>query len=365
MKSQPIAKESLGNLFLAPMAGFTDQAFCEIALAHGADLAFTEMISAEALCRHNQKTYDMAKPAPNVSFHAIQLFGSDPERVAQAIPYLADLSPQWIDLNAGCPVAKVVKTGAGSAILKEPPRVEAMMASMKKAIQSLPQKSPNNTLSKVILSIKIRSGWDAEHQNYLEIATAAVKGGADWVTLHPRTKSSGYSGEANWSQLCDLVEKMATLKTVEGQKVRVCGSGDLFTAAKGYELLDVSGCDAIMYARGAEGNPWIFNQTKKLLQAFPLEREGGVKWSEGKKEAILHALSSLEPTVDERLQVAIRHLELACRLHGEEAGVRSMRKQLALYTKGIAKAKEVRCELVCCASLEECRSLLLTLMDYQ
>lgn len=367
MNEKPFVKELPGNLFLAPMAGFTDQAFCEVALAHGADVAFTEMVSAEALCRKNQKSYDMAKPAINASFHAIQLFGSEPCRVAQAIDEIRDLNPSWIDLNAGCPVAKVVKTGAGSALIKEPCLVEAMVRAMREAIDHWGKNQTESLFSaqRPLLSIKIRSGWDHAHQNYRETAQAAVRGGVDWITLHPRTKASGYGGEANWAQLSDLVKELANHKTIDGNKVKICGSGDLFTALKGYEMLETTGCDAIMYARGAEGNPWIFDQTKKLLQEFPFEREGGQAWGERKKNLIQDYLYSIEPASDKRLLTAIWHLELACQLHGEESGVRSMRKQLSVYTKGFPNAKEIRNEMMRCFTFEECRSLLLTLMDYQ
>lgn len=370
MDCKPIVKYSLDNLFLAPMAGFTDQAFCEICLNRGADMTFTEMVSAEALCRRSQKSYDMAKPASNASYHAIQLFGADPQRVAQAIEEIADLNPAWIDLNCGCPVSKVIKTGAGSALLKDPLRIQAMMESMRETIENRwgaksQGKGLDSSVTKPILSVKIRSGWDAAHQNFLDVAKAAIDGGADWVTLHPRTRSAGYGGEANWLLLEQLVKAVDGVKSKAGKKVGICGSGDLFTAVSGYQMLETTGCDAIMYARGAEGNPWIFRQTKSLLKNFPFEKDGGMAWGEEKKKLLEESLLSIEPTLNERVETAISHLQLACALHGESVGVRSMRKQISSYIRGIANAKEIRNRLMSCATFEECRLLLLTLMDYR
>lgn len=320
-----------GNLFLAPMAGFTDTPFRQICSQEGADLAFTEMVSAEALCRDNEKTLLLAASAPASAFHAIQLFGSKPDRCALACEKLLPFKPDIIDLNCGCPVPKVVKTGAGSALMKTPALIGEIVQAMRQHLDSCGAKH-------VGLTVKIRSGWDHESINYLEAIKSAEEGGASMVSIHSRTRSQGYSGEANWDVLSDAVKNT---------HLPVCGSGDLFSAADALRMFQQTDCAAAMFARGAVGNPWIFKQTKKLLD---IQQQRGSFLSESEIKDLLVPIAS-----EVILSTAWRHLKLASEMLGEKAAVREMKKHFCSYTKGVPLGKSFRNSLMQCQDVSDYR----------
>lgn len=296
-----IGKLSLENpVFLAPMAGISDLPYRLIMKRHGAALVFTEMISANGLFYNGAATRELLRSHPAERPLAVQLFGDDPERLGRAaaeIEAVADL----IDINLGCPVKKVVRCGAGSALLQEPRKVGKIVAAVRRAT-SRP------------LTVKLRSGWDSSSVNYLEVAQIAVSEGADALTLHPRTRTQMFSGRADWAQITAL--KAAV-------DVPVIGSGDIFHAGDAITLFDRTGCDAVMIARGGYGNPWLIRQSLDLLAGR----------------------SAVEPTVAERLAVAGDHFDLCLEIFGPNKTLGLMRKHLCWYTRGISGAAGFRAEL--------------------
>jgi tRNA-dihydrouridine synthase B len=291
-----------GNLFLAPLAGYTDRAFRTIAIEWGADFTFTEMISAEAVRRNNLKTLHLAEPAPLEKCFGIQLFSGTPEAAAAAVRTLLRFSPTLFDLNCGCSVPKIIKSGAGAILLKEPGKIGRMVTAMKEA-------------GAPAVSVKLRLGWDASTHTYLEAADQAVAAGACLVTLHPRTRSQGFAGAADWSHITRLATHLP---------VPVIGSGDLYTALDGRRMLAETGCAGIMFARGAIGNPFIFRDTAELIDHHtppPPRDEASV------------------------LQTALRHLELLADYKPELVAAREMRKHFSRYAKGLPAAAALRQEI--------------------
>lgn len=285
------------NLMLAPMAGITNLPQRLLAKEKGAALCFTEMISAHGLVRSGDKTYELLKSVPEERPLGIQLFGDDPEIVAEGVRIVQDRC-DIIDINMGCPVKKVVGSGAGSALMRQPEIVKAMLRAARKA-------------TKHPLTIKMRTGWNEREQTFFQVARIAEDEGCDAVTLHPRSRAEMFNNKADW-------RKIRELKTIS--KLPVIGSGDLFTARDIKAMLDETGCDGAMVARGVLGNPWIFAEALALLR--------------GEEPTI--------PAPAERLSTALRHLEILSCLVGEKPALRDMRKHLAWYTKGLPGAAQAR-----------------------
>ena len=279
------------NVILAPMAGITDLPFRIIARSFGCGIAFTEMISAIGLIRNTKKTVRYIESGPSDRPLGIQIFGSDPEALAEAALIAERQGADLIDLNMGCPVKKVVKTGAGAALMKEPLQAGNVMREMRRAT-SLP------------LTVKIRSGWNTHQVNAVEIGRIAEDSGFDAVTLHPRTADQGFSGRADWGLIGKLKAAL---------RIHVIGNGDIRTPADAGAMLSETGCDAVMVGRGALGNPWLIANIIRYL-------DGG---------------EILSPTLAEREKIIIRHLELAVNFFGERVGIRGFRKHLLWYTKGL------------------------------
>ncbi|MDR0877336.1 MAG: tRNA dihydrouridine synthase DusB [Treponema sp.] len=297
-----------GNLFLAPVAGYSDRAFRAICVEQGAGFTSTELISAESVIR-NRPDREPAGPAAtllrradNERHYAIQLFGAYPERIYEAAVLLAPWKPDAVDINSGCPVPKVTKTGSGSALMKNPDNLGRVVEAAVKASREY--------LGNVPVTIKMRSGWDSSSINYVECARIAVEAGAVMVSLHPRTRAQGYSGKSDWSHIADLVSRLA---------VPVTGSGDLYAPEDAEKMLSETGCAAVMFARGAMGNPFIFSTTRSLLID-----------------------GSYTPTdMKTRLAAGFRQLELLAADIGERSACLEMRKQFCAYTKGPKKVTEV------------------------
>ena len=304
-----------GNLFLAPLAGFTDAAFRKTCLLNGADLTFSEMVSCEGIIRENRKTTELMTRAPGEDLFAIQVFSGEPESARKCVPLLLRRRPSLIDLNCGCPVPKVTKNGAGSALSRDP-------ESLGKVVRAL-IKGLNEAASSVPVSVKIRSGWQSGELTYREAALRAVEAGAVMITLHPRTRAQGYSGSADWECLARLKEELP---------VPVIGSGDLFSPEDARRMLTETGCDGIMFARGALGNPSIFSRTKSLLTTGILPPE---------------------LTPEEKLKTAREHLERAMSFLGDHRACREMKKHLCSYTKGIPQGGALRDRLVHAVSAAE------------
>jgi nifR3 family TIM-barrel protein len=306
-----------GNVFLAPVAGYSDAAFRSVAFDLGADLCYTEMVSSEALVRGHPGTALLLHREPNETRYAIQLFGSKPDVLARAARIAAARGPELIDLNCGCPVPKIVKSGSGSALMKRPELIYECVAAMREELG--PEGPP--------VTVKIRLGWDSSSVNYLEVARGAVEAGASAVTLHARTKTQGYAGNADWTAIKRLVDAL---------EVPVFGSGDVFDARAAARMLEETGCAGVMIARGAMGNPFIFRETK----------------------AILEGRSPEPPAIAECVMAARRHLELSVAVLGERTACAEFRKQFCSYTKGTVGGAELRSEAVRASSQAQFEDLL-------
>jgi tRNA-dihydrouridine synthase B len=296
------------------MAGYSDAAFRSICTDWGAFLCFTEMVSAEALDRGSVRTLSLLQRAENERFLGVQIFASDPLSAVRALPSILPRQPDLIDLNCGCSVPKILKSGCGAALLREPARVAALVKAMREH-------------SDVPVSVKIRSGWDSGSINFLEVAGRAEEAGASLVCLHPRTRAQGFSGEACLAHLKELKRRSRTL---------VFGSGDLLSAASALHMVRETGCDGVMLARGALGNPFIFTETRRLFAGEP---------------------APPAPTVQERLATALRQLERAVTFKGEKLACREMRKQFCAYLRGMPGAARVRERVVRASTLGEYRTL--------
>lgn len=303
-----------GNLFLAPLAGYTDVPFRSLCIEMGADLTFTEMVSTEGLFRKGEKTLALLQKAPNETEYAVQLFMGTTDSLPGALEQLQGYNPTLIDINCGCPVPKVTKTGAGSSMMKNPPLITEIV------------KMITNTIPTAV-SVKFRTGWDANSQNYLEFAQAALDGGAAMLTLHARTRAQGYAPFADWTKLKTLKEYCIT----NGYDVPIFGSGDLFHAQDAKIMLQETGIDGIMFARGAIGNPFIFQQAKDILE----ERE----------ERII--------SLEQKIAIILRHLDLMIAHYGEKSACIQMRKHTCSYLKGIANTSAIKQEVVKASKRED------------
>jgi tRNA-dihydrouridine synthase B len=308
-----LAGQRLSSPFLlAPVAGYSDAAFRSVCFEAGAALCYTEMVSSEALVRDHPKTKLLLLRSEAEKDFAIQLFGSKPEVLARAVQIASRYQPLVIDLNCGCPVPKIVRTGAGSSLLKDPAKLAAIVRAMKEATD-------------IPVTVKIRKGWDEDSINFLETAQAAVDAGAAAVTLHGRTRAQGYGGKADWASIAALVRAM------EPAGVQVFGSGDVFSASAAVRMLAETGCAGVMIARGAMGNPFIFAQARAL--------------AEGKDE----------PRASDRemAEAARRHLERSIAFIGEKSACIEFRKQFCSYSKGRPRGSALRDRAVHCSTREE------------
>jgi len=300
-----------GRVFLAPMAGVTDLAFRLICKEKGCDLLYTEMINAKALCYDDEKTKKMLNIRDEEHPISVQIFGSDPDYMGRATEILNEYPNEILDINMGCPAPKVVKNGDGSALMKNP----------KLAGEVLKAVVVNNSIKPVTL--KIRKGWDDNSINALEIAKIAEDAGISAIAVHGRTREQYYSGVADW----DIIKQVK-----ETVKIPVIGNGDVFDIKAAIKMLDKTGCDAIMIGRGSQGNPWIFNQINSYLDS---------------------GIIVPEPSVEEKISTAIKHLNLALEEDGEYVAVREMRKHIAWYLKGLKKSARLRDEINKIESYEE------------
>lgn len=291
----------LGNnpLVLAPMAGITDLPFRLICKEMGAGLVFSEMVSVEALIREHRRTHGMLRTDPAERPVVFQIFGSRPASMAEAAHIVSQGEVDFIDINMGCPVPKVLKSGAGSALLRDLELAKEIMSAVVKA-------------SNVPVTVKIRLGWDSKNIVAVDLARAAEDAGVAAVTIHGRTKAQGFSGTADWNMIRFVKESVS---------IPVIGNGDVRSAGDVRRMLDETGCDGVMIGRAIQGNPWIFREAKRYLET---------------------GVVPAHPSYDERQAVMLRHLNDMIRLVGENSGVREMRKHLCWYTKGLPGGSEFR-----------------------
>ncbi len=296
------------NLFLAPMAGITDLPYRLIVKAFGAGLVFSEMVSANGLLHEGRKTRELLRSDPLERPLAVQLFGADADNLVRAADEIQGCG-ELVDINMGCPVKKVVRSGAGSALMREPKRVAEIVRRVRKVVIKP-------------LTVKIRSGWDSHTENYLEIARIAQDEGADAVTLHPRTRAQNFGGRSDWEKIARLKEQLT---------IPVIGSGDIFSVEDADAMLARTGCDAVMVARGAYGNPWLVRDILARHLPEPLA----------------------PPSLPERLAVARRHLALHLDCFGPHRTLGEMRKHLCWYSRGISGAASYRLQINNAKSVEE------------
>ena len=304
------------HVVLAPMAGYTDAAFRSLCVEQGAALTYTEMISAKALYYKNKNTKPLLQVADNEGPVALQLFGNDPELLAQEAAALEDGPYDIFDVNMACPVPKVVNNGEGSALMLQPERVEAIVSAM------------TRTLKKPV-SVKIRKGFDDDHVNAEEIARIAEGSGASMVAVHGRTRVQMYHGTAD----LDIIRRVK-----EAVKIPVFGSGDIYTRQDADRMMEETGADGVMAARGARGNPWIFRQI--LDPAFE------------------------KPCAEEVKRMVLRQLELMMEYAGrlgldsEYAVVRQMRKHVGFYVAGFPRASSIRRQINQCGTKKQFQDVL-------
>ncbi len=284
------------------MAGVADSAFRMICKKWGASCVFTELISANALVRNSQKTFRLMKFQKKERPIAIQLFGNDPEILAEAVRIAETLKPDWIDLNFGCPAKRVVKNGAGSALLKDLHGLEAIVRAVRKST-SLP------------VSAKIRSGWDSNHIVAVEAARIIEAEGACVVTVHGRTRQMGFRCKSDWTIIRDVKEAIS---------IPVIGNGDILSAEDGKRMLEETGCDLVMIGRGAYGRPWIFRQIE-----YELETGEQIP----------------DPSFSEQIDYCIEHYRLALKIIDQERCVKEMRKHIGWYLKGMPNCAQVKQEV--------------------
>ena len=287
------------EVFLAPMAGVTDLPFRLICKELGCGLLYTEMINAKALCYDDKNTKKMLNILDEEHPVAIQIFGSEPEFMGKAAQILNDYPNEILDINMGCPAPKVVKNGDGSALMRNP----------KLAGQVLDQVVKN---SKKPVTLKIRKGWDDNSINALEIAKIAEDCGICAITIHGRTREQYYSGQADWDIIGEVKSQIS---------IPVIGNGDVTSVEDAIRIKDHTGCDAIMIGRGAQGNPWIFKRIDHYMKTGQLLDP---------------------PSKDEKIDIAIKHMDLAIKEHGEYVAVREMRKHIGWYLKGMKHSARFR-----------------------
>lgn len=291
--------EIKGNLFLGPMAGVTDLPFRVLCKEQGAALVFTEMVSAKGILYNNKNTDGLLEIAEEERPAALQLFGSDPDIIADMAKRIEGRNFDILDINMGCPVPKVVKNGEGSALMKEPDLVGKIVNKVSRAINKP-------------VTVKIRMGFSPDVVNAVEIAKIAEDNGAAAVTVHGRTREQYYKGKANW----DIIRQVKEAVTIP-----VIGSGDVQTPMDAKRMLEQTGCDGIMIARGARGNPWVFAEINEFLK-------------DGTSQPI--------PDIDEVKRTILRHAKLSIQYKGEYTGIREMRKHIAWYTAGYPQSAKLR-----------------------
>lgn len=286
---------------LAPMAGVTDAAMRLLCHEAGAAWAVSEMLSAKGWLYSqgkNRNAQELLIRLPGEGVGGLQLFGRDPEYVGSAAKALEDRGFQFIDLNFGCPAPKITGNGEGSALMREPERIGEVVAATVRA-------------TRLPVTVKIRAGWDEQSINAPEVAEICERAGAKAVAVHARTRMQQYAGHADWQIIRQVRQRVS---------IPVLGNGDVRSGADALRMLEETGCDGVIVARAAQGNPWIFSEIRAALLGQP--------WH--------------PPTPEERVAMAMRHFDLETQLHGERKGLLEMRKHIAWYVAGLPGASRFR-----------------------
>src|SRR5665213_1828345 len=312
MKQFPFPIAAAVPLYLAPMAGVSESPFRRLCSRFGADVVVTEFLSAEGIRRENEATISKLRFGADERPIGVQIFGADPEAMGEAAAFVTDVfGPEFIDINFGCPVKKVVKRNGGSGCLKDLDLVQDVIRSVARNT-SLP------------VTCKIRSGWNEQLRDPVAIALRCQDAGVRALALHPRTRTQMYSGHAHWDEIAAVVEAL---------DIPVLGNGDIKTPQDAYRMRQETNCDAVMIARGSFGQPWIFDQARDLLEGRPMRPA---------------------PSVEERFAVAIEHAGMANEYEPDRRGAAiEFRKHLGWYVKGLPGSAELRKKLHAVTTLGE------------
>jgi tRNA-dihydrouridine synthase B len=299
------------KVMLAPLAGISESVFRSICRDCGADMVVSEMVSAEGIRHHGANTAALLAFEEHERPLGIQLFGADPAALAYATRYVEEHAhPDFIDLNCGCPVPKVVKKNGGSALLRDLPLFSRILQSMVRAAARVP------------VTVKLRSGWFEHRWTDIEFARAAQDAGVAAIALHPRSRTMGFSGRAYWDRIAEVAQAVS---------IPVIGNGDIESAQDACAMFEQTGCDSVMIGRGAMGNPWLFTQIKQALAGARIEPY---------TKAIRYALCR-------------RHLHRYRARHGEQAAAKEMKKHCAWYTRGLPAAAGLRREFFAARTSDE------------
>ena len=309
--------EIKNNVVLAPMAGISNSAYRTIIKEMGCGLIYAEMVSDKAITYGSQKTIDMLYMTDFERPISQQIFGSDKESFVTSAKYIYEnMKPDIIDINMGCPVPKVaVRAQAGSALLKSPEKVYEIVKAVKEAVPCP-------------VTVKIRSGWDENSINAVEIAKTIEKAGADAIAVHPRTRAQGYSGKANWNIIKEVKENV---------NIPVIGNGDILTCYDAKRMLDETGCDAVMIGRGVLGNPWLIKECIDYL-------------SNGKEPE--------EVSVEEKINMIKYHIELLRKTKCDKLALLEIRSHASWYLKGIKNSSKLRTDICKAKNIEELLNLI-------
>ena len=305
------------QIVLAPMAGVCNHAFRKIIKSMGCGLLVCEMVSDKAIAYGNQKTIDMLYMTEDERPISQQIFGSDKQSFVKAAKYIyQNMKPDIIDINMGCPVPKVaLKSQAGSALLKNPEKVYEIVKAVSEEVP-------------IPVTVKIRSGWDSEHINALEIAKICEQAGAKAITIHPRTRSQGYKGKADWNIIKEVKQNVS---------IPVIGNGDIRSCYDALKMLEETGCDAVMIGRGTLGNPWLI------------------------KECVDYIEKRIEPkeiSLNEKIAMIKKHMNYLLELKNEKIALLEIRSHIAWYLKGVKNASKLKEQVFKTTSIKEINDLL-------
>lgn len=307
--------ELSGHAALAPMAGVADRAFRELCMEFGAGYCVSEMVSSKGIAYNSKKSAELMELSDRERPSAVQLFGTEPETMAQAAEFAMRYKPEVIDINMGCPAPKISGSGSGAALMRDPELCGRIVKAVSMAVD-------------IPVTVKIRSGFDSEHINAVEVAKIAEKNGAQAVTVHGRTRAQFYAPPVDY----DVIREVKKALTIP-----VIGNGDICGAESARHMYEYTGCDYIMVGRGSLGNPWVFREIDEYFHSGKIISP---------------------PTLDEKLDVLLRHISRVVEYKGEYVGMREARKHTAYYLKGFKNAAKLRSLAFSMETLDDLQSLI-------